>query len=258
MNRLFAALRRSTRALVACAAFACAGAQAATVLYYVDLVNPPDAVLAAAAARGDTVTTATDWTDFNTKLAGGTYALAIGLSQDSSAGPDGTTVTNYLIGGGRMIYANYALSAPYTTIFAATETSTNLTSATFSDATLAFNLTSPQTFSNPGWGTFTMGLTPQGGGTSLCTFAGGDSCAVSSSGGHALVLGWLSDTPAQRAQIMGNAMAYVLGESPIVIPERVPVTHVATPVPALSPLTLALLGLLLAGTAWATRRQVRG
>src|SRR5438105_10000518 len=77
-------------------------ARAATVLVFIDAVLGTDFVHPALTALGHTVTTATDWTDFNNKLAGSPPQLAIALNQNSGLGANLATMTTYINGGGRV------------------------------------------------------------------------------------------------------------------------------------------------------------
>ena len=216
-------------------------AQAATVLKYVDLVVGTDYVTPALA--GHTVTTATSWADFDTKLAGGSYQLVIALGQNNSLGANATTLQTYISGGGHAIVDDYTSNAAYGPMMNASYTGvTNQNQANFLIPALSSGITNPQSLANPGWGTYSMGLLAAAGGTSVCTFPNGNSCAVSGNGGRTLLLGFLSDTPAtDGAALWTNMINYVLGGAPP--------TPTLQPVPTLGQWSLFALALLLATAA---------
>ena len=223
-------------------------ARAATVLLFVDAFQGTDYVTPALTALGHTVTTATDWTDFNNKLAGSPPQLAIALNQDSSLGADLTTMTNYVNAGGHVIFTDWNETASFATLFNASWTGNdNQSPANFTNPTLSAGITNPQTLSNPGWGIFSMGLSAGAGGTSVCSFPT-DSCAVLGNSGRTIILGFLSDTPqgADGVRLWENIIGLVGFGGPI--------KQVPTAVPSLSDWALMALALaLLAAGALALR-----
>jgi hypothetical protein len=187
-------------------------ARAASVLFFADLQHS-DYVTPALAAGGHTVTTATDWTDFNTKLTSGSYNLVIALNQNSGLGANLASLTNYVNTGGRVIFTDWTKTASFGTLFQGSYTGNdNQTSLNFSAPALAAGITNPQPLTNPGWGIFSMGEAPAGGGASLCAFPNGNSCVVSGYGGRTLLLGFLSDTPsaADGVRLWQNLIGYAL------------------------------------------------
>lgn len=232
--------RRGAALAVACATFIAAPlATAATVLYYADEFSGTDYPSLALAARGDTVTTASSWADFNTKLGAGSYDLVIALAQDLGNGIDVPTLTSYVDGGGHVIFTDYTQPADIAALLDGSFTGTlNQTSANFAPA-LATGVTNPQPLTNPGWGTFAMSLAPGVGGTSVCSFAI-DSCAVSGNGGRTLLLGFLADTTnSNGSQLWQNLIASLVGGA-------APTPPAPIPTPTLSPWSLGALGLMLA------------
>jgi len=174
---------------------ACGPVYAANVLYYADAFYGTNHVLPALAAGGHTVTTASGWSDFNTRLAGGGFDLAIALCQSNNNELNLATMTDYLSSGGRAIFTDWTRNASTAALFGATYTgSTNMTPATITDSGLSAGITNPMILTNPAWGTWAMGMSPTATGTSLGTFPNGNSCIVSSHGGRALLLGFLADT----------------------------------------------------------------
>lgn len=183
-----------------------------TVLYYADSFNGTDYMSQALSAAGDTVTTATSWSDFDTKLAAGSYDLAVAFGQGSCANPDVTTLTNYVSGGGRLIFADYCGNPAYDSLLDVTytgnENETNMTLVSPFDQ----GVTNPMTLVNPGWTVFSMGLAAGTGGTSDCTFASNsDSCLVVGNGGRTVTLGFLSDAApsADGVGLFTNILNYV-------------------------------------------------
>jgi hypothetical protein len=244
--------RRSAAFAVACATFVAAPlATAATVLYYADGFTGTDYPSQALAARGDTVTTASSWADFNTKLGAGSYDLVIALAQDSSNGIDVPTLTTYIDGGGHVIFTDYSQPAGIAALLDGSFTGTlNQTSVDFATA-LATGVANPQTLTNHGWGIFSMSLAAGAGGTSVCSFPTG-SCAVSGNSGRTLLLGFLADTTdSNGSQLWQNLIASVVGAAPPPPPTPAPI-----PTPTLSPWSLGALGLLLAlASATLARRR---
>jgi hypothetical protein len=190
---------------------------AANALYYSDGFEGTNYMLPALVAGGHTVTTAADWTDFNTKLASGTYSLAVALCQEMSSEADLAIFTAFLNAGGQAIYADWTRDASFGALFGATYTgNVNLTPATVTGTSFLIGITNPIVLSNPGYGVWSMGLSPTASGTSLGTFPNGDSCMVSSHQGRALLLGFLADTVpvADGQRIFQNDISYVLTSAP--------------------------------------------
>jgi hypothetical protein len=233
------ALRHVALTLSATFAFA-VPAHAATVLYYVDL-NHFDYVTPALAAGGHTVTTATSWPDFNTKLAAGGYQLAIALNQNSSLGADLPTMTNYVNTGGRVIFTDWTRQASFATVLKGGYTGgTNQTSLNFLNPALSAGIVNPQPLTNPGWGTFSMSESTGPGGISVCTFPDASSCVVAGNNGRTLLLGFLADTPSATdgTRLWQNLIGYSLAAPAL-----------TQPVPTLSQWSLIALALVLVALA---------
>jgi hypothetical protein len=247
MNNLAAKVLRSLLAGCAIALAVALPVRAATVLVYIDQIVGADNVTPALA--GHTVTTATSWADFDTKLAGGSYQLVIALGQNNALAANTTTLANYITGGGRAIVDDYTSNPAYGPMMNATYTGvTNQNSANFLITALSSGITNPQPLTNPGWGIYSMGLLAAAGGTSVCTFPNGNSCAVSGNGGRTLLLGFLSDTPGTNGvALWSNMISYVLTGAP---------AQVSTaPVPTLGQWALLALALLLATLAGLNLRR---
>jgi hypothetical protein len=222
-------------------------ARAASVLLFIDGLVGTDYVNPALTALGASVTTATDWTDFNTRLATTPPQLAIALTQNSGLGLNLATMTTYLNSGGRAIVADWNETAALATLFNASFTgNTNIQPANFTIPALSSGITNPETLTNPGWGIWSTGLSAGPGGTSDCTFPNTDSCLVVGHNGHSVIVGFLSDTPqaADGVRLWENIINLALVSAPVV------------QVPTLSEWALFALGiLLLAVAAFRLRRR---
>jgi len=224
-------------------------ARAATVLLFIDALQGTNYVAPALTALGATVTTATSWADFNTKLAANPPQLAIALNQNSALGANLATMTSYVNSGGHVIFTDWTQTASFATLFNASWTgNNNQTPANFTNAALSAGITNPQPLTNPGWGTWSMGLSPGASGQSACLFPT-NSCVVIGNGGQTIVLGFLSDTPsaADGVKLWENIIGLAGAGAP-----TGPLV-----VPALSPWMMAVLAALLlaAGSFVIVRRR---
>lgn len=192
------------------------------ILYYVDLTYGTDRMGEAIAGLGAgyTLTTATDPTDFQTKIATNTYDIGIYFNQADSYTLAGIAAINalgdFMNGGGRVIYSDWSRDATLSPQFGATFTgNNNNTSVTVSDACLAVGLTNPLTLTNPGIGypVFSEGLSPSGSSTVLATFGNGEAAVVKNDNGRALVIGFNCDTPSATDGVtfFQNAIRCLLG-----------------------------------------------
>ncbi|MCE4563238.1 hypothetical protein INQ51_02845 [Maribellus sp. CM-23] len=196
-----------------------------SALVYVDYSFSDDGVVLALNNKGYTVTVATSWSDFNTKLAAGTD-LAVAFAQNNSASGslNLTTVQNYITGGGKMIFASWATGADqaYANLFEAEFTgNTNLNNVTVSNPLIANELTTnPYALSNPGWTIFSTGLAPIGNGIVAATFENDEAAIIIGNNGNTIMLGYLSDTPAGDANNRANVFASVLNgmSAPLTVP----------------------------------------
>jgi len=231
--------------IVGLLALSCAGAHAGPkVLYWSDLdvgVNPfPTAF----SDLGWDVTTAYDEYDYNTQLGAGGWDLTTLLLQNSTYGA--TVFTNlptYISGGGKAIYTDWTRNATRGSWFGVTYT------ANTNQATIALTAPWLQTgmasttfqLTNPGWGTFSMGMALSGA-TSGATFANGDVAIAYT--GNTIINGWLKDTalyPAEGLQLAKNEIGYLHDGGPVT--------------PELSSASLLLAGMLPMGLAWWRRRK---
>jgi PEP-CTERM motif len=205
------------------------GAQAAPqVLYWPDLVLGTDCTPAALSSLGITPTTASNEADFITKLNAGGWDLAILDVQDLPETGAQAALDSYVVGGGKAIYTDWTQNNGAAAAFDAAFTgNTNQTSMTVSGG-LAAGITNPVTLSNPGWGVFSMGLSPLPGGSSSATFANSDAAIVIGNGGHTIINGFLNDTIANPPcqQLYENEISSVLGASPV--PEPTSLALLAT------------------------------
>jgi hypothetical protein len=232
---------RQALAVIGLALVAAMPARAATVLLYIDSVLGTNYVTPALTAGSHTVTTATSWADFNTKLAGGSYQLVIALNQNNALGANLATLQNYINGGGRVIFTDWTQQSSFATALGGAYTgTTNQNSLNFLLPALSAGITNPQPLSNPGWGTYSMGESAAGG-VSVCSFPNSNSCVVSANGGRTLLLGFLSDTPsaADGVRLWENLIGVALNGAG-------PVPSTLQPVPTLGQWSLLALALLLA------------
>lgn len=139
-------------------------------------------------------TTVATPTAFATEIATGNYDLGILVAQSNPASSYFGAVTAlqaFVAGGGRAIYADWSgdnfLAAP----FGATYTvNTNQNQVLAPD----LGFPGPINLSNPGWFTFSTGLNPEPGSTTLATFGNGEAAIVAGNDGRSIVLGMLNDT----------------------------------------------------------------
>ncbi len=209
---------RAAFSAIALLAIAAIPASAQNILYYNDYNVGTDSMGAALAALpvAYTVTTASDASDFVTKLSGGGYDLAVFFQQNSSgSGYDDafSALATFIGGGGSAIAADWTLNGGHSAAFETGFTGgTNETSLTVTDASLAAGLGNPVELYNPGWGIFSTGLN---GGTSAAVFGSGDSAIVIGNSGKTIFNGFLSDTfvdGAAGVQLYTNEIGYVLGD----------------------------------------------
>ncbi len=195
-----------------------------TALVYVDIANGDDRVVAELTSAGYTVTVASDATDFNTRIASGTWSIVVLFNQAydfSTTGLSFSSVQNYINGGGSMIFTSWDIAdaESWANLFGAHYTgNVNMTPVTFIDPILSAGITNPLTISNGGsWGTWSMGLSIFGSGSEvLATFSNGDAAIIRANGGRTVILGYLSDSPApaDRGALFGNVLE-AIGADPV-------------------------------------------
>lgn len=178
-------------------------------LVYVDYAHVNDEVVSTLTSEGYTVTVATDWSNFNTLLAGGTD-LAVAFAQHWSATSKGlsySTVESYISGGGKMIFATWSTAdLAFANLFEANFTGNfNMTMVCSDYISLKKDITGDCfTLSNPGWEKFSFGLSPIGNGTVAATYSNGDAAIILGNNGNTIMLGYLSDTPSVKATAFSN------------------------------------------------------
>ncbi len=177
-------------------------------LVYIDADENDDKVEEALAAQRCNVTTVSSSSAFATGLASGNYNLAVLFTQGSPTTSYSGYITKdlistYINGGGLMIYATFSASDnEYAALLnAGFSGNYNLTAVTITDPLMIAKAgLSSLTLSNPGYGTFSTGLTALTGGSVLANFANGDAAIVLGNEGHTIMLGYLSDTPTTKIQ----------------------------------------------------------
>jgi hypothetical protein len=187
-------------------------------LVYIDYSHAEDYVVSTLTSRGFTVTTATWWDDFDTKLATGNYSLAVAFVQGDIFHPDISILQNFIDNGGKVIYNDWNKDNSYAALFEATFTgSQNMNPMYVNDPDLANGLINPVAF-DPFWeGTWSMGMTPIGSGQILATFPStGDAAIILGNGGRTIILGYLSYLPSvgafrqnNRQQLFGNVLSTI-------------------------------------------------
>jgi len=188
-------------------------------LVYIDGTLADDKVEEALAAQSCNVTIATDDSDFATKIATGDYNLAVLFSQNNSTpGSISTSIlSTYLATGGLMVYAtfDYNGSGSYAALFNAGFTNNeSFSTVTLNDAMMIAKAGSTTfTITNPGWGTYSTGLSAATGGTVLAAFENGDAAMVLGNAGHTMMLGYLSDTPSSNRQEIFESVLMKLNDS---------------------------------------------
>jgi hypothetical protein len=198
-------LKSGLSAVITTLLFVSTSAQAQSILYRNDYTIGTDYVAAALAAGSFSVTsTSGDLSLFNLS----DFDAVIYANQNSGLpGGDLASLNGFVSGGGRVIFSDWTQTAGFLGDFAYTGT-TNQTSL-FVESALDGGIANPLAISNPGWGTFSFGLTPVGG-TLGGTFGNGQGAIVIGNGGRTIVNGFLTDTVAS-SQLYSNQLGQLFG-----------------------------------------------
>jgi hypothetical protein len=209
---------------------ASSAADAASVLYRRDGVVGTDYLSAALTAGGHAVTfTSGDLSSYTLS----DYDLVIYANQNQGVpGGDLLTLEGFAGSGGKLMYTSWTEERP-DGLGASYSGSTNQTQVNLNGL---FG-TGLLTLSNPGWGTFSRGLTASSG-TVAATFGNGDAAIVATA--NTVFNGFLSDTGSQ--ELYANEIAYLTSGGTGGVPE---------------PATWALMILGMGATGAALRSQRR-
>ena len=184
-------------------------ARAASILYCNDYNLTTDRMARALGTftGTHTVTSVSDIATCESRISGGGWDLVILAIQNNSYS---TPIFNsYVSGGGKAILQDWTRDATRGSLFGVTYGGTNFTSVTVTGSAFSPGTGGSFALSNPGWGTYAMGMTPSGG-TSEATCSAGS--AVVSRSGRTIVNGFLTDTGASSAvtQLYINEINYLL------------------------------------------------
>jgi hypothetical protein len=228
-------------------------ASAASVLYYRDYVIGTDAMeqaLSALSSSGNSVTIASDSTQFESLISNSTFDLGIFFAQGYSADSYTSAINalgNFVSTGGKAIYADWSRNSGLAAQFGASFTggSPNQNQMTVQSPQLGLGT---YAFNSPGWGIYTTGLAALPGSSVLATFPGSDAAIVRSGNGRSIVNGFLSDTFSDGTQ--GKALYTAQISSLLDQPT-------AVPTPALLPGLIGLgMGVLRKRKAEAAKQAV--
>jgi hypothetical protein len=169
---------------------------------------------------GVTPTVATSYADFDTRLQTGTWDMTVLLQQGSADTTWITPMINYVQGGGRAIVSSWLIAnnpseaQRMAAAFGAQYTgSTNGNPITQTVAHPIWDgISNPFNLFNPGWVTYTTGMTVTSG-QSIGRFPNGNDALIVGNQGHTVLNGFLSDTPAnatERVQLAENEVHFLL------------------------------------------------
>jgi hypothetical protein len=179
-------------------------ADAASVLYSRDFLLGTDYMAAALATGGYTVTSTNgDLSSF----ALGDYDIIVYAAQGNEAPADDVAALDaHIAGGGRVIFTTWTVGNP--SLGADWNGSSNFTSLTVGPQFSA-GITNPLDVVNPGWATFSIGLSVTSG-TEAGSFAFGNSAIVIGNGGRTIWNGFLTDTVASERLYL-NQLGFLSG-----------------------------------------------
>ena len=193
--------------------FSSGSASTVDVLYYMDF-GYDDYFTTAFANVGITPTVATGVFDLTTRLNTGSWDLVVLLQHDVAESMWVTPLVGYVNDGGRAILADWAIDGVAASAFGASYTGmTNETEIAHGDHPIWEGISDPFALMNPGYGVFSMGLTPTSG-ESMGVFPSGDSGLVVGNDGRTIINGFLFDSiasPAEGVSLAENMLGFILG-----------------------------------------------
>ena len=176
-------------------------AQAANLLYFNDYNIGVDAMGQALADSGNQLMIATSTNNFKTLINSGSYDVGIFFTQLNLASSYSSAINalgSFVQKGGKSIYTDWSMNTSLATQFGAGFTRT----ANFSQVSLTDSEYASGTYnlSNPGWGTYSMGLTALPGSSVVAKAENNDAAVVVGNEGRSVTFGFLADTFADTAQ----------------------------------------------------------
>ena len=183
-------------------------ASAASLLYRNDFSVGTDYMGAAISASTFSVTS----TNGNlSSFTLGSYDVVVYANQNSGVpGGDLAALNAYILGGGKVIFADWTQSGGFNGGQSFTGNN-NLNTITLGGQFNA-GIVGPLAVVNPGWGTYSTGLGLLGG-VSAGSFENGDNAIVVGNGGRTIVNGFLTDTVASQ-QLYTNELNFLSGAVP--------------------------------------------
>ncbi len=194
------------------------------ILYFVDYSVGTDYMMDALnnLSTVHNVVVADNISDFDSKLANGNWDLAILMLQNDSFEPtDVPNYVNYIQNNGKTIFTDWSENQGFADLFQISYTGNdNLDNVTILHQSLKNGISNPLLLNNPGWGTYSMGMSTQNG-TVAGIFSNGDAAIIIALNGNAIINGFLTDTPANSSdgiKFFENEIKFLLAQKPKTVP----------------------------------------